>query len=145
MPNYADAPQFRVEDFARMGYWIASALGIERGFSSALESVGHGTKGLNLTEDQILVDAIRIYIAKGKGQDWHTPSQLWSDLQIYAPDPVGLKKLYRGAVYLGKKLLVLQDSLKEVFEVEGRFDRDQSQRFWRFSAKDTVATPDGIP
>jgi GTPase SAR1 family protein len=136
-PMHADVPQFRVEDFARTGHWIAIALGLEDHFRRALEAVSRGTKALNLNEDQVLVDAIRIYIERGKyTNQWRTPGQLWNDLQILAPDSNSFAKLYRGSVYLGKKLLVLQDSLKELFDAEVDFDKSRATRLWKFGVKD---------
>lgn len=132
-PTHAQVPQFRVEDFARTGYWIATALGVSAQFSAALKSVSKGAKALNLDEDQVLVNALRIYIDRGKAGDWKTPGTLWSELPLYAPDAPAFVKLYRGAVYLGKKLLVLQDSLKELFQVEVKYDQAKATRYWRFS------------
>lgn len=139
-PMYADVPQFRVEDFARTGYWIAKSLGIAEEFERALQSVSGGTKALNLNEDSILVDALRAFITdrkrKEKENEWSSPGQLWQILQVVAPDAKSFVKLYRGQVYLGKKLLVLQPSLEEAFHVEVQFNRNSRERLWRFSYKD---------
>lgn len=142
-PSYADVPQFRIEDFARTGYWIASALGTQKQFTDALRSVSKGTKTLNLDEDQVLVNALKAYVERGRAGTWKTPGALWSELPLVAPDPTAFVKLYRGAVNLGKKLLVLQDSLKEVLPVEVMFDKSQSQRLWRFGVPTTNGVTNG--
>jgi GTPase SAR1 family protein len=135
-PHFSEIPQFRVEDFARSGFWIASALGDGDAFKAALASVSKGSRELNLSEDQILVDALRAYVKRGKGKTWASAGGIWSDMQVVAPDAHAFMKLYRGAIHLGKKLLVLQDSLKEVFEIEVEFDKANSQRRWKFGLKD---------
>jgi hypothetical protein len=137
-PLYSEVPQFRIEDFARTGYWIATALGCTDQFRDALQTVSRTTKNMNLSEDQVLVDAINVLIRKGKGGDWQTPGQLWTTLSLIAPDSHAFVRLYRGAVFLGKKLLVLQDSLKEVFDVEVDYDHNRTSRQWRFFLKDAT-------
>lgn len=138
-PPYAEIPQFRVEDFAKIGYWIAKALGLADEFTTALQAVSGGTKALNLNEDSILVDAIVALIKdnakRGLEDTWLSPGQLWTKLQLVAPDAKGFIKLYKGQVSLGKKLLVLEPSLKEVFTVEMQFDKVKRDRLWRFKTK----------
>ncbi|HET7641295.1 MAG TPA: hypothetical protein VFK47_21475, partial [Ktedonobacteraceae bacterium] len=143
-PMYGDVPQFRVEDFARNGYWIANALGIEKQFTAAIRAISHDSRALNLNEDQILVEAIHEYAIRGKGHnELKMAGWLWQEFQVCSKDPLALRKLYRSPVYLGKKLLTLADSLKEVFEVEDDFDRKTGQRLWRFNIKDGEAQESG--
>lgn len=139
-PMYADVPQFRVEDFARNGYWIAKGLGITSEFERALQAVSGSAKALNLTEESILVDALQLMIKDRRRKEiepsWQSPGQLWQQLQVVAPDAKSFVKLYRGQVYLGKKLLVLEPSLKEVFHVEIQFDPVKRERLWKITSKD---------
>lgn len=135
LPNYADVPQFRVEDFARMGYWIASALGFGSDFSEAVGLIGRGQKGLNLEQDAVLVQTIHRCLELGKLEDWNGAGQLWSQFTTYAPDAHIFQRTYRGPTQLAKKLWALQDSLKEVFTIEWKDDRTRGVRLWRISGQ----------
>lgn len=147
LPNYADVPQFRVEDFARVGYWISTALGFGAEFAEALRLVGRGQKGLNLEQDAILVQAIQGCLGIGKLQScngvcavpctkhWLTVGQLWSVLSLHASEPSIFQRAYRGPTYLGKKLWALQDSLKEVVSIEWMDDRARQIRVWRIGGE----------
>lgn len=137
MPAYADAPQFRVEDFARTGYWIATALGVQEQFTMALKTVGKGQKTLNLEEDHILVVALQVLLrfreAKKKASEFQGAQALWNDLALLPIDVAAFQRVYRNAVFLGKKLWALQDSLKEIFDIEWQYNPAKGAREWRIS------------
>lgn len=137
MPNVTECPQFRVEDFARMGLWIARALGFEQDFRSAIQGIVGEQKSFILTEDSILVDAIRRFTEASKHVDEYLmPSQLWYDLAtVYAQDTTAFSKIYKNAVVLGKKLWVMNDALKQQFDIEWKFDHVRGARVWKLNKK----------
>lgn len=125
-PIPAVGPQFRVEDFARLGLWISRALGIENEFVSAIGNIRTGQRSFSLDEDRMLVDALtRLTASKGR-LERKTAGQLWGLLEGggVAADPVAFSRTYRSSIALGKKLLNLQDSLKTMFDITWVVDDD---------------------
>jgi hypothetical protein len=138
MPMAIEVPQFRVADFARIGLRIARALGIEIDFVAAITSVTKSQKSFSLGEEQLLVTAIQNYVLHRKGDaEFTTTSALWTQLELYAPDPLSFTKLYHNAVLLGKKLWALNSSLREVLDVEWRLG-PEGTRLWRFAKKEQI-------
>jgi hypothetical protein len=130
MPNYQDAPQFRVEDFARLGHWIATALGYTEDFVSAIARIRASQKSFNLDEDFVLVDSIQRFLNKSDHiGEFLTAGQLWTYLAAYS-DEKSFNRIYRNATHLGKKMWVLQDSLKEVYSIEWKLN-SQGVRLWK--------------
>jgi hypothetical protein len=129
-------PQFRVEDFARFGHWIALALGVEKEFADAIAYVRDAQKSFVLEEDGIIVTAIRNWLDRndkvGKDPDlFYTAGQLMSQLSTTSGDEKAFTLRYANAVSLGRKLWSLQDSLKEMFDIKWENDRTKGARTWR--------------
>lgn len=136
-PSMEEAPQFRVADFARMGYWFAQALGIEAVFTQAINTIGRGQKVFSLEEDSLLVATIDDFVKKSNHQgEWIGPGELWTYLETRCSDPPLFKKLYQNAQTLGKKLWVLQDALREMYLVEHKVDPNKGTRIWRIGARE---------
>lgn len=135
-------PQFRVEDFARIGMWFAKALDIESEFVSALTSIRYGQRSFSLEEDVILVSALRAVINEAEGNEITdlTPTQIWSRLELRTPDPQAFIKTYRNSASLAKKLLSLQDALKLIFDITWRMDSELGTRVWSIRKKSTNGT-----
>jgi hypothetical protein len=129
-PIPTKAPQFRVEDFARFGMWIATALGVEKDFVAAIEDVKSAQSAFTLEEEGILVSAISKYVDKttepGKP---HSAAQLWTILSAYADDPKIFEHTYRNSVALGKKLAAMQSSLTSMFVMK-QVPGPEGMRFW---------------
>lgn len=136
-PPPADkVPQFRIEDFARLGYQIAQALGYADAFASALRRVYTGQRMFSLEEDSLLVSAIMTYLRKRtRPAEYISVSQLWSDLESCCSDPRAFDRIYRNAVFLGKKLWALQESLKEVIDISWEHHQERGSRFWKLETK----------
>lgn len=136
-PEMSEAPQFRIADFARMGYWIALGVGIGAEFKAAINTITKSQKVFSLDEDSLLVNTVAEFVKKSKhADDWMGTGELWSRLETYCPDPPLFKKLYQNSQTLGKKLWVLQDALKELFIVEHKIDASKGARVWRINARD---------
>jgi len=135
-PPVHEAPQFRIEDFARVGHWIATALGIQQHFVSALARVQSGQRGFALEDEHLLVGALRAVISQihrqGKAATWYSSTALWQLLEAHSEDGVAFSKIYRNSARLGKKLWSLHEALSSQFMIESRFNSAQGARFWRF-------------
>lgn len=139
-PNYADVPQFRVEDFARIGTWIAQALGCAEAFHSGLQVMSQGSKAFNLEEDHLIVQSIDQYVRQcARANQWQTVSQLWTDLVMYSSDSSAFVKTYRNAVALNKKLWSLQESLNVAYSVDWK-QEGTSSRLWRIGVSSDEST-----
>lgn len=160
MPPQSEAPQFRVADFAHLGYWIATALGYADEFHAALSSTRKSQKSFSLEEDNILIATLHKYIstmqvsavaASTKGsasatnghkaktmgtfEDWKTVNQLWKELELCSPDMQAFNRTYKNAMVLGRKLWSLHDALKEVFDVQYKADVERGARLWNIKPK----------
>jgi hypothetical protein len=135
VPASEVCPQFRVADFARIGFRIASALSLEDTFTSAITNVHRSQKTFSLDEDQLLVTALHNMIRRQKETTFMTASALWTSLELCAPDALGFTRMYHNAVQLGKKLWALHSSLKEVMSIEWKASSDGT-RLWKIGSKE---------
>lgn len=129
MPQDA-IPQFRIEDFARLGLWIARAIGVENDFRSAIEDVKHAQQTFTLEEDGTLVGAILKYVARTQKPSPMTAAELWSVLEACSEDPHTFARLYRSSTALSKKLNAMQPALKELVNVDYRLNGSGMREWW---------------
>lgn len=136
-PNPTCIPQFRVEDFARLGQRIANALGFTNDFYSAIESMVSQQKGFVLEEDSMLVDLISKYVKnpRNKSDEFKTPAKLWGQWDVLSGGDRNFQKQYGNSIKLGKKIWVMVDALKQRFVVEWKFDSATRVRMWKFTEK----------
>jgi hypothetical protein len=135
LPTQDEAPPFRVQDFARFGLRIARALGHEAEFREALACVRVGTRTFILEEEAILVDAIRGMLSRPTYvPEWRSVAAVFAGLEEASDDPIAFAKYYRNAIQLGKKLWVLHTSLRDVFDIEWKYDVSRGARVWRIAA-----------
>lgn len=136
-PPVHEVPQFRIEDFASIGYWIASALGIEATFKGAIEYMRSSQRALALEQDTLLTDAINRWHTiqlkndPSKIDEFRAPSQLWSVLSSAAQDERQFALEHGNAMRLGRKLWALQDALKSAYDIEWTYDSHKHARVWR--------------
>lgn len=119
IPPFSDL-QLRVEDFARLGEWIAEGLGCRDEFRTAVTGVRSTQKEHSLEEDSILITSLRKWLKGRKPSDdvlFFTPQMLWDRLEDQS-DRMSFRRQYKNHAYLGKKFWTLCDALKESFEVE---------------------------
>lgn len=141
-PNINDVPQFRIEDFAHLGYWFSIAHSSEcaRTFTSAIVKIQGKQRNFNLEEDQTLVNAIMQYLNKrdsSKPPSYDPCATWWSRLSMVAQEPEVFRRQYRNALYLSKKLWVMQNSLRSILDVEWMDDKSIGVRTWKISKKQT--------
>lgn len=132
-------PSFRIEDFARIGSWIAQGVGCMDEFAASISNVKLAQDKLVLDEDQLLVDSLLRYILKNQSANeeptWETPASLYARLEAISPNSAGFTKKYRSAQMLSRKLMAFQEPLKKIILVEQHFDNSRGSRFWRISKK----------
>lgn len=136
-PEHHDIPQIRVEDFARVGYKIACALGIQKEFTSSINSLRGNQKSFLLEQDSILVDAIKKLIqreTKAGEYKYRSAGELWIQLEAITEEKL-MKETYHNAPTLGKKLWNLYDSLKTTFDISVKFDTAKGSKTWQFKPK----------
>lgn len=133
-PPEADLPNFRINDFARLGLRAARTLGFEPAFRSALELNNAEQTTFNIAEEDVLIDTIERYVARYNDGAYHSVNELWSEWSTIARDPQTFGRLYKNAVQLGRKLWAMNDSLKAVFIVDIQYDK-ASRREWRFQKR----------
>jgi hypothetical protein len=136
LPNADDVPQFRVEDFARAGYWFSTAVGCAPAFKAAIDSLRGAQKQFTIEEDIMLIEALQNWHNRCKEpEEFRTPGMLWPLLELTSSDPLAFKAQYRNAVSLGKKLWSLQETLRQMFDVDWTFDAKRGSKAWRFRSK----------
>lgn len=139
MVHHEDVPQFRIEDYAHYGMWFSQAAGLGDRFHTGINKLIVSQRGLNLETDQLLVSTLTRWI-RGRKDKGHDPSfmpqtAMWNELCLYAADPQSFQRVYRNALFLGRKLLTMQDSLKVVFDVEVKYDSGSGGRQWKIATK----------
>lgn len=137
-------PQFRVEDFARFGYWIACAIGVGEEFHSAINSIRTEARSFSLEEEGTLIEPLLVIVNRDNEKlvkesvelPYRTAGQLWALLESVSKDPQSFSKKYTNATVLGKKLWSLQDSLNEIMVAEWGNGKQRGSRTWRFAKKE---------
>lgn len=128
--------QLRIQDFARLGEWIAIAIGERELFEQAVSSLQAAQRSFNLDEDHILVSALQRWIAKtggspnGKSQD-----QVYSETLSLVPneDIKTFQLLYKNSSMFCKRISNLQDTLNNtLFHIEIETDKS-GNRIWRIT------------
>jgi len=132
-PTLIETPQFRIEDFAYLGLWIARALGFEPAFRSGMEAVQRGQASLTLESEHLLIDAMQAFVSSNNtGEGFQTASYWWSILEDLSTNPLQFTKQYRNPLRLARKMWTAQNTLKQVFQVDWKYDPTTGTRLWRF-------------
>lgn len=137
-PVAGEAPQFRIEDFARIGLWISRALGCEADFRASIKDVKSAQQSFNLEEEGMLVSAVEKFAetqTKSKdGPQFFVAAELWTMLTLCSADERSFTYRYRNAVTLSKKLSSMQDSLKRRVSIEQQYN-EAGVRQWKLASK----------
>lgn len=133
-PTEAETPQFRVNDFARIGMRIAQALGFAEDFVSALQVNIKEQVSFNLEEEDVLTDAIKTWM----GSKFYTPTywstgELFTQWSALSRDPQSFTRFYRNSIVLGRKLWSLQETLGTLFDLT--YQVENGIRSWRITSK----------
>lgn len=109
-------PQFRIEDFAQFGYWIATALGHAEEFTEGINTIMKSQKRFNLEEDMMLVDALDALLDR-EVIDEAPSGALFLKLRRLSKDERNFERKYGNAISLGRRLFILLDSLREEYDI----------------------------
>ena len=135
-PTPDEIPQFRIEDFARLGLRIARAIGVEQEFRASVAGVRSSSENFTLEEEGVLVAALVKYAARPTSTtNMLNPAQLWIALEAAADDARVFGRIYRNSVALSKKLSVMLPALSTMFHIE-RKPGPTGTPVWRITAKD---------
>lgn len=136
-PLHGEVPHFRIEDFSSMGLWFARAAGPEEEatFVNAMAKLQGSQRNMNLDENQVLVSLLNKLVERQEDAEFQRMDQLYAQLTLYA-DNKTFVQTYKTAQLLGRKLLVMQDSLKQLFDISWKYDDNRVSRLWRIAAKD---------
>lgn len=139
-------PDFRIQDFARYGAWIAKATGVFDEFTKALQSIVSDQKSFALEEDGLLLESLQTYLMRknGEEQDFKAPSQWWGVLEPLSRDPQQFNRQYKNAVVLGKKFWTMHDAMKQMFLVDWEVDQKQRTRVWKFRLRQAAESKNGV-
>lgn len=139
-PDSDESPRFRIKDFSTFGLWVARALGFEADFREALRIIQRGQQDLVIAEELLLVTSIdRLVRAEGGETKGYHVTDLYNKLTELSGDAHSFQRIYRNAMFLSKKLPVMQEALKSHFVVKWDIDRSTGTRVWKFSKRE----PDG--
>lgn len=137
-PNSDDSPRFRIKDFSTFGLWVARALGFEANFREAIRIVQRGQQDMVIAEELLLVTSIdRLVKAEGGSTEGYHITDLFNKLMELSGDPHSFQRTYRNAIFLSKKLPVMQDALKAHFLVKWSIDSNTGTRVWKFAKRET--------
>lgn len=124
--------QLRIQDYARLGEWIATALGDRELFRSAVSALTHAQRSFNLDDDHILIHTLQRWLSKTGGCIHLDQDQLFGQVTacVTAEDAKMFQSLYKSSSMFSKRISNLQDTLNKtgfVVEIE---NNDQGQRLW---------------
>lgn len=118
MPAHDEVPQFRIQDFARLGLWIARAIGEEDHFRKAITDVKSAQQAFTLEEEGMLVTAVaRMIRTTNYKPNQQTAAQLWTNLEMCVDDPRTFAQTYRNSVQLSKKLSAMIPALRSIVDI----------------------------
>lgn len=126
--------QLRIQDYARLGEWIAIGLGGDHRdiFREAVSSLTAAQRAFNMDEDHVLITSLQRWVAKTGGGE-RTQDQLYKEVSslVSAEDAKTFLLLYKNSSTFCKRISNLQDTLNA-----GPFKVDiavspSGQRIWK--------------
>jgi len=131
--------QLRIQDFARLGEWIAIALNEQEVFRSAINSLQAAQRVFNLDEDHILITSLQQWLSKSGGSPKpKNQDDLYREvLSVVAPEDFKtFLMLYKNSSVFTKRISNLQDTLNTIMTVSFFIDKN-GQRMWLIGEKDS--------
>lgn len=135
MPAHDDVPQFRIQDFARLGLRIARAIGEEEHFRKAITDVKSAQQAFTLEEEGMLVTAVaRLVKSNNYKPNQQTAAQLWTNLEMCVDDQRTFAHTYRNSVMLSKKLSAMIPALRSIVDITQGIN-EVGARTWTISPR----------
>lgn len=125
--------QLRIQDYARLGEWIAIGMGQQEVFRSAIYSIQAAQQSFNLDENHVLVTAVQRWLLKRTNTEPRSQDQLYGEVMSLVPSEEikPFMMMYKSSSAFVKRISNLQDTLNNtMFKVELEVDKDGA-RVWR--------------
>jgi hypothetical protein len=130
-PDETTLPQFRIEDFVRIGCWIGDATGIRPAFESAIRRIKASQRHFSVEDEALFVESMIALLRAKKGDtDWLSSTGLWNELTLRCRDPKAFSTIYKNAPQLSRRLIGMQEPLRDTFKVTWKMT--PNGRSWRF-------------
>lgn len=127
--------QLRIQDFAKLGEWIATATNSRELFRSALVKIRDAQKTFNLDEESILVGVLQRWLAKNNcNPKIKTQEELYQELllMVNKEDMNQFTRVYKSSAHLGRRLSTLQSTLGSVMTIDFAVN-PKGQREWKIT------------
>lgn len=133
-PSLDEIPNFRISDFARVGMRIAQAIGKGDEFYATITALKRSQVAVQLSNDDTLINAIALWHRSRNGS---TPEFVTAGYlhDIFISLDESFRNTYKTSNYLGRKLWNLQSTLREVFDINVKFDDRLGVRLWKIDPK----------
>jgi hypothetical protein len=138
MPELGDCPQFRIEDFSFLGVWFSRAYStdMESAFRRAIAKIAGNQRSFNLEQDQMLVDAINRMLDKYTDAEYASVDTIHTRLMLCAKDSRVFQATFKLPLHIGRKLWVMQNSLKELYNIDWRYADNGIGKLWRITNRE---------
>lgn len=134
LPTDSEVPQFRMQDFATYGLWIARGIGLGDDFCSAIVRIRGSQTQLVIEGDHSLISAIDTMIAsrqRAKGAvNFMSTTELFQRLSEASDDKLVFIRKYKNAGQLGQKMWTAAEALKSRYRLEFQIDQNTGTRRW---------------
>lgn len=141
LPADEEVPQFRLQDFATYGMWIAKGIDPQLGadFRAAIDTMRGSQSTIVVEGDEQLVrafdKAISARARSNRPVEFMTTADWFSRLEEFADDTGNFRRIYKNAAHLGRRLWTLQTALKTRFRIEWSTDARTGARTWLIDTK----------
>lgn len=130
-----EVPNFRISDFARLGARIAKAVDCYAEFVAIVNQLRRIQTAFSLSEDDILVDALKRYqsMKNGSSPEYVSAGYLWEYITQFDR---AFANAYKTSNALARKLVTMEPSLRSMFKIDYRYDNSRGIRTWRIEPLD---------
>jgi len=140
MPTQEESPQFRIQDFARVGLWIAKGISDEMAcaFHSVLVKMERERARMLLQNEDTLIEALNVWCdyqtrRNGTAPGFELSTRIHTVISEYANMNVQrpFLKRYPNARLLDIRLTLMKRALSAVFAIESLFDAATGRTMWQ--------------
>lgn len=124
--------QLRIQDFARLGEWIALALGCHEVFCEVVNRIRDSQRTFSLDEESILVSTLQKWLSLTNCHPQpKSEAVLYQELlSVVMPgDQHQFMQAYRSSSHLSRRLSTLQSTLTQIMDIDWSTNK-LGQRMW---------------
>lgn len=126
--------KWRIQDFATMGEWIATALGFQDDFNAGLASLLN-TQANTIIQQEELLSAALMEIAK-LNPPLMSAQELWDRILVQVgANQASFVRTYKNQIRLTQKLITMKSALDAIVVVEQELDPNTHLVKWKIHAK----------